>query len=100
MQELTKREFEIMKLIEQGYKIKYIAKKLYLSELTIVTNLQNIYDKFGIEPRGDIYNRKTRSIYLFRKYKYEKALTHFENIKQNLIKELDSCTDYFKEESE
>lgn len=100
MQSLTQREFEIMRLLEQGYKVKYIAHSLFLAEETILNHLQHIYDKFEIEPKDETYNRKTRSIYLFKKYKNEQVLKHFENIKQNIIKVLDSCTDYFKEEVE
>lgn len=100
MQDLTKREFEIMNLLEQGFKIKSIASKLFITENTIVTILQNIYDKFEIKANNEIYNRKVRAIYLFKKYKNDKTLNNLINAKQKLIEDMDLCTGYYIEECE
>jgi DNA-binding CsgD family transcriptional regulator len=44
---LTDREFEIIKLIQAGYKSEQIAEKLFLSKFTIDTHRRNILVKTG-----------------------------------------------------
>jgi len=44
---LTDREFEIVKLIEEGHDSEQIAEKLFLSKHTIYTHRKNILDKTG-----------------------------------------------------
>jgi hypothetical protein len=43
----TDREFEIIKLIKQGFNSEQIAEKLFVSVLTINTHRRNILDKTG-----------------------------------------------------
>ncbi|HSN48323.1 MAG TPA: helix-turn-helix transcriptional regulator [Flavobacterium sp.] len=45
--DLTKREFEIIKLVEKGLSTEKIAKKLFLSAYTINTHRGNILKKSG-----------------------------------------------------
>jgi DNA-binding CsgD family transcriptional regulator len=45
--DLTKREFEIIKLVESGMSSEQIAKKLFLSTFTINTHRGNILKKSG-----------------------------------------------------
>ena len=95
MQDLTQREYEIMRLLEQGYKIKYIARNIFLAEETVLNHLQHIYDKFEIEPKDETYNRKTRSIYLFRQYKDKKTIELLKNIKNDAINKMDVLIDEY-----
>jgi DNA-binding CsgD family transcriptional regulator len=43
----SKREFEILQLIEKGYSSEQVAEKLFLSQLTIKTHRRNIIHKSG-----------------------------------------------------
>ena len=45
---LTKREQEILDLVSQGCDNTDIAKKLNLSESTVITYISNVYRKIGI----------------------------------------------------
>lgn len=56
MDKLTKREYEIMALISQGYTDKQIAQKLKLSKYTIATHTGNIYRKLGVQNRTHAIN--------------------------------------------
>jgi len=59
----TKREFEIIKLIEYGLNTSQIAEKLYLSVYTINTHRCNIIKKSGMANISDvIYDLKERGI--------------------------------------
>ena len=60
---LTAREMEIIKLIEQEYSNKLIADSLFLSERTIETHRKNIFRK-----------TKTNSVLGLIKYAYEHKL--------------------------
>lgn len=48
---LTDREYEILKLIVEGYSNPEIATKLYVSTHTIKAHIATIYDKTGIHSR-------------------------------------------------
>ena len=54
--ELTDREIEIMKLICVGKTDKTIAKKLYISEMTVATHRRNILKKINGHKNIDILN--------------------------------------------
>lgn len=56
MDRLTKREYEIMELISQGYTDKQIAKKLKVSKYTIATHTGNIYRKLQVQNRAHAIN--------------------------------------------
>ena len=51
LEELTPRELEILKLIEQGLSNKEIAQKLVISPQTVKRHASNIYSKLGISGR-------------------------------------------------
>ena len=99
MDKLTAREIELMDLLSQGFRPCYIAKKFYLEETTVLTHFQHIYDKLGIEPRSNTFNRKTRAIYLFTKFKADKVLKHLKTSKENLLNDINLCMEYFTEEN-
>lgn len=48
---LTDREYEVLKLIIEGYSNSEIAKKLYISTHTIKAHIASIYEKTGIHSR-------------------------------------------------
>ncbi len=45
IEQLTKRELEVLNLISKGYSNEEITKKLYVSITTIKTHIVNIYSK-------------------------------------------------------
>lgn len=51
---LTKREEEIVHLVEQAYTNREIAQGLHLSEHTIRNNLFRIFDKLGVSTRVEL----------------------------------------------
>ncbi|MGF7184913.1 DNA-binding CsgD family transcriptional regulator/MFS family permease [Desulfitispora alkaliphila] len=55
-QQLTPREVEVVSLILQGMKNKEIAAELFISENTLKTHLKNIYNKFGITQKIDLFS--------------------------------------------
>ncbi len=48
---LTKREDEVVKLIIQGYSNKQVSEKLFISEKTVKSHLNNVYKKLGLSNR-------------------------------------------------
>lgn len=48
IEELTKREKEVIKLIAYGLTNEQIAKKMFVSESTIKSHTAEIYSKFGL----------------------------------------------------
>ncbi len=48
---LTKRQEEIVKLIIQGYSNKQISDRLFISEKTVKSHLNNVYKKLGLSSR-------------------------------------------------
>jgi len=51
---LTKREFEVARLIAEGLSNKKIASRLFLSERTVETHVSNILNHLGINSRVEI----------------------------------------------
>lgn len=49
--ELTKREVEVLILITEGLLNKEIAQKLYISEKTVKNHVSNIFKKIGVNDR-------------------------------------------------
>lgn len=49
---LSLRECEMLKLVSQGFVVKEIAKKLYVSPHTVTTHFKNIYRKLHVKTRG------------------------------------------------
>jgi len=59
----TDREFEIIKMIHEGFDSEQIAEKLFLSRHTINTHRKNILDKTGKERISDlIYDLQERGL--------------------------------------
>lgn len=48
---LTNREYQILKLLAQGYSNSEIADKLFLSLSTIKTHVSNLYTKMNVKSR-------------------------------------------------
>lgn len=48
---LTEREYQILKLLAQGYSNADIADKLFLSLSTIKTHVSNLYSKMNVKSR-------------------------------------------------
>lgn len=51
---LTRRESEIVSYIAKGEKNTDIARKLYISELTVKTHIQNIFEKMNANSRSAV----------------------------------------------
>lgn len=51
---LTPREVEIVKLITDGHRNKFIASRLSISEGTVKIHLHNIYEKIGVDGRLEL----------------------------------------------
>lgn len=49
--ELTKREYEVIRLISKGYNNKEIATELYISEKTVKNHVSNIFKKIKVTDR-------------------------------------------------
>jgi DNA-binding NarL/FixJ family response regulator len=61
LEELTKRENEVMQLLSEGFSYKDIAEKLFLSISTIRSHIYNIYLKLHVRSRTQAIN-KLRSL--------------------------------------
>lgn len=48
LEQLTKKELEVLKLISKGLTNKEIMNKLCITYTTLKSHIQNIYSKFGI----------------------------------------------------
>jgi DNA-binding NarL/FixJ family response regulator len=55
--ELTKREFELLDLLSQGYRYKDIAAKLFISQDTVRTHIRNIYVKLQVKSKIEAINK-------------------------------------------
>ncbi|AYY14849.1 DNA-binding response regulator [Actinobacteria bacterium YIM 96077] len=58
---LSDREFEVLRLVADGASNRDAAARLFISEASIKTHLQHIYDKLGVRDRaaavGEAYRR-------------------------------------------
>ena len=52
--ELTSREQQVLELVEQGFKNKEMAEKMFISEQTVKNHLHNIFDKLGVSDRLEL----------------------------------------------
>jgi ATP/maltotriose-dependent transcriptional regulator MalT len=50
---LSNRELEVLGLAAQGFRNKEIAGRLFISEKTVKTHLQNTYEKLGAHSRTE-----------------------------------------------
>lgn len=53
LQELSRREQEVLELLSKGFRYKEIADKLFLSIDTVRTHIRNIYEKLQVNSRVD-----------------------------------------------
>jgi LuxR family transcriptional regulator, maltose regulon positive regulatory protein len=51
LEQLSKREIEILRLIKSGMSNREIAEALFLGESTIKTHINNLYNKLGVKSR-------------------------------------------------
>ncbi|QCX81501.1 Transcriptional regulatory protein LiaR [Streptomyces sp. YIM 121038] len=56
-EDLTPREREVLTLIGQGLPNRAIAEKLFISEATVKTHINNLFAKAGIRDRADAVRR-------------------------------------------
>ncbi|MDP9484663.1 MAG: response regulator transcription factor [Actinomycetota bacterium] len=54
---LSRREEEVLRLAARGAGNKEIAGSLHLSETTVKRHLSNVYDKLGVNTRGEAVSR-------------------------------------------
>ena len=54
---LTNREIEIVKLMIKGTKYKEIAKTLFISDRTVTTHIQNIFEKIEVSNKVEMINK-------------------------------------------
>lgn len=52
---LSGREFEILKYLDRGHSMIYIAEKLFISESTVRTHVKHIYAKLGVHSREELF---------------------------------------------
>ena len=57
---LTKREYQILELLVQGYRNAEIAEALYLSLSTIKTHVSNLYSKLEVKSRYQAITKAKR----------------------------------------
>lgn len=58
--ELNEKQLQIMRLVGEGYSNKEIASKIYLSENTVKTHLQEIFRKLGVRNRVEAALRASK----------------------------------------
>ncbi|WMN01708.1 LuxR C-terminal-related transcriptional regulator [Rhodococcus erythropolis] len=59
--DLTRREYEVLELVEKGYSNSVIAARLYVSEGTVKTHMKNLMRKLGTDSRmqaASLYRRE------------------------------------------
>ncbi|THA86269.1 response regulator transcription factor [Streptomyces sp. A0592] len=60
-EDLTRREREVLALIGQGLSNRGIAERLFISEATVKTHINNLFAKAGIRDRADAVRRAIAS---------------------------------------
>lgn len=57
IEDLCKRELVVAEYVSKGLNNREIANKLFISEMTVKTHINHIYQKFGIlNTRGEKYD--------------------------------------------
>ncbi len=54
---LSRRETQILRLVARGVGNREVADSLHLSESTVKRHLSNVYDKLGVNTRGEAVSR-------------------------------------------
>lgn len=57
VENLTKREREMLDLLAKGYRYKEIAEMLFISFETVRTHIHNIYEKLHVQSRTEALNK-------------------------------------------
>jgi DNA-binding NarL/FixJ family response regulator len=57
VENLTKREREMLELLAKGYRYKEIAEKLFISFETVRTHIHHIYEKLHVQSRTEALNK-------------------------------------------
>lgn len=57
---LSKREYEILRMISSGIKTKTIAEQLVISQTTVRNHTKNIYAKLGVHSQAEAINYAVR----------------------------------------
>jgi DNA-binding CsgD family transcriptional regulator len=57
LKEISKREMDVIETLFEWHTNKEIAEKLYISEWTVKTHLQNIYQKLNVKNRRSVITR-------------------------------------------
>lgn len=57
VENLTKREKELLDLLAKGYRYKEIAEKLFISFETVRTHIHHIYEKLHVQSRTEAVNK-------------------------------------------
>lgn len=57
VEELTKREVELLDLLSKGYRYKEIADQLFISQDTVRTHIRNIYVKLQVNSKIEAINK-------------------------------------------
>lgn len=60
---LSDRENEILDLLAEGYRIKEIAAKLFITINTVRTHIRHIYEKLQVNSRVEALNKSRKNIY-------------------------------------
>ena len=60
--DLTKRELEIINLIDKGYSNKDISNKLFISSHTVKTHIMNIFKKADVTSRTSLMHKLKDSV--------------------------------------
>lgn len=60
---LSDRENEILDLLAEGYRIKEIASKIFVTINTVRTHIRHIYEKLQVNSRVEALNKSRRNIY-------------------------------------
>lgn len=63
MDPLTKREYEVLALVAQGFTNRQIATALFISENTVQNHLRSIFDKLGVTSRIQAVLRVNMLVY-------------------------------------
>ena len=64
---LTKREREVLRLIDEGLTNKEVASRLYIEVATVKNHVHNIIEKLGVRTRGEAAARMRRSYHQLRR---------------------------------
>lgn len=58
--DLTAREAEVLRELEQGFSNRDIARRLFISEATVKVHLRHIYEKVGVRTRAELLARRAK----------------------------------------